>query len=283
MSDPARFSDDDGDEHERRLLRSAAGDRGSDCALRATLGAMGAAAGVALGAASASAGVAAAASTGGSAAGSAGGGLTATGSAGLAAWVGLGALVGAITVGGVAAIEGVSRPVASAALSAVEERPVPVTGDAPTSAPQARNERPAPTPPRASAGARTAVASLAADVPPIAPAYRADFPPAPPNVPPNAPPNATDSLAAEVGALQRVRVALAAGDAPGALAALDAHARDFARPALGPEAAVLRVEALARAGRRAEASALADRLLAASPSSPLATRLRTVLGRGSNP
>lgn len=280
MSDPARFSDDDGDEHERRLLRSAAGDRGSDRALRATLGAMGAAAGVALGAASASAGVAAATSAGGAAAGSAGGGLTAaTGSAGLAAWVGLGALLGAITVGGVAAVEGASRPVASAALIVVEPRPAPITGDAPASAPQALNDRPAPTPPRASAGTRTAIASLAADVPPGAPADRADFPPAPPN----APPTATDSLAAEVGALQRVRVALAAGDAPGALAALNAHARDFVRPALGPEAAVLRVEALARVGRRAEASALADRLLAASPSSPHATRLRTVLGRGSNP
>lgn len=53
------------------------------------------------------------------------------------------------------------------------------------------------------------------------------------------------TLAEEVRALDDVRRALAIGDANGALRSLDEVARRFARPRLGPEAALLRTQATA--------------------------------------
>jgi hypothetical protein len=59
---------------------------------------------------------------------------------------------------------------------------------------------------------------------------------------------ASSALADEIAALDGAREALASGDAPRALRALDAHDRAFPRGALSPEATVLRIEALARRG-----------------------------------
>lgn len=94
---------------------------------------------------------------------------------------------------------------------------------------------------------------------------------------------ASGGLAREVALVEEARAALARGDAAAALGALDAHDREFSAGTLSPEARVLRVEALVRAGgeeQRREANRLGDALLEAHPSGPHARRVRAVLGRG---
>jgi hypothetical protein len=85
------------------------------------------------------------------------------------------------------------------------------------------------------------------------------------------------TLSDEVALLDRARDALKQRDFGGALAVLDGHAR---RPdaRLRDEALLLRMEALAGAGRSAEASELAARFIAANPGSTLADRARSYLG-----
>jgi hypothetical protein len=89
-----------------------------------------------------------------------------------------------------------------------------------------------------------------------------------------------DALAREVELLDRARQALGGGDANGALASLDRFAREFPRGRLSAEAFVVRLQALTRAGRTAEARALAERHLAAHPTSPHAQRIREITGLG---
>jgi TolA-binding protein len=90
---------------------------------------------------------------------------------------------------------------------------------------------------------------------------------------------AAPSLAEEIATIDRARRALYDHDAHGALRALDEHDRRFPSGALAPEAQVLRVEALLAAGDRPGAEAVANRLLAASPSGPQAERVRMLLRR----
>jgi TolA-binding protein len=92
-------------------------------------------------------------------------------------------------------------------------------------------------------------------------------------------PTAAPSLAEEIATIDRARRALYDHDAHGALRALDEHDRRFPSGALAPEAQVLRVEALLAAGDRPGAEAVANRLLAASPSGPQAERVRMLLRR----
>ena len=47
---------------------------------------------------------------------------------------------------------------------------------------------------------------------------------------------------------------------------------------MGPEATVLRVEALVRAGDRSAAARVGNAFLAGNPQSPYATRIRSLLG-----
>ncbi|MBX3205725.1 MAG: hypothetical protein KF764_11700 [Labilithrix sp.] len=92
---------------------------------------------------------------------------------------------------------------------------------------------------------------------------------------------APGGLAREVALVEEARAALARGDATAALGALDAHDREFPSGTLSPEARVLRIEALVRAGgeaQRREAHRLGDAFLAAHPSGPHARRVRAVLG-----
>jgi len=88
----------------------------------------------------------------------------------------------------------------------------------------------------------------------------------------------TDSLLAEIAALDRVRRALKQKDAIAALDALDAHRRRFPSGALHPEATALRVEALLARGDEAKARALAETFLAEHATSPLAPRVRALIG-----
>jgi outer membrane protein assembly factor BamD (BamD/ComL family) len=84
-------------------------------------------------------------------------------------------------------------------------------------------------------------------------------------------------LSDEVVALDAARQALAAGDAAGALRAVDDHDRRFPGGALSPEATVVRIEALAARGDRAAAARLATEFLRSHPASPHAKRLRSLL------
>jgi hypothetical protein len=90
-----------------------------------------------------------------------------------------------------------------------------------------------------------------------------------------APPPA--SLPDEIAALDRARTALSSGDVQGALGVLDDYDRVLHGTRLTAEATLLRIDALARSGRTAEASALAVRFVEANPSSALADRARAFI------
>jgi len=85
------------------------------------------------------------------------------------------------------------------------------------------------------------------------------------------------SLAAEVSAIDGVRTAAVEHNPTRTLALLDAYQRQFPNGSLGPEAQLLRIEALVQAGRRAEAVPIARHLLDAAPDGPLSERVRTLL------
>lgn len=123
-----------------------------------------------------------------------------------------------------------------------------------------------PPPPKTAAEtppAPPAIASTSTPLPPPAVA-----PPAPPSPStprssvasarsaPPAPPSTSEkdpSLARERTLLDMGRTALSRGDAEGALTSLDAHAREFPSSQLAEEREVLAIQALASAGRTAEA------------------------------
>jgi hypothetical protein len=88
---------------------------------------------------------------------------------------------------------------------------------------------------------------------------------------------AATTLADEVAALDRARGALAAGRWEEALRDLDAYRVSFPSGLLAPEASVLRIEALAAAGRCADASREASAFLARSPGAPQAARVRSLV------
>ena len=82
-------------------------------------------------------------------------------------------------------------------------------------------------------------------------------------------------LEQELASLQRVRAALGRGDASAALAELDRFGRSVGWRQLAVEARLLRIEALARAGRADEARNLARRFVKQHPNNPLVDRART--------
>jgi hypothetical protein len=82
------------------------------------------------------------------------------------------------------------------------------------------------------------------------------------------------SLNEEVALLDKARSAVRTGRPNEGLARLDEHAARFPKGSLSLEAQVLRVQALAAAGRTEEASRRAKRILSRSPNSVVAQRLR---------
>ena len=76
----------------------------------------------------------------------------------------------------------------------------------------------------------------------------------------------------ELQVVDRAYASLAAGQSHEALATLDEYRARFPHGALADEAAVLRIEALARTGEEAKASNLARAFLSAHPHSPYAAR-----------
>lgn len=98
-----------------------------------------------------------------------------------------------------------------------------------------------------------------------------------------APAPAASGLSEEVAALRTAREALGRGDAQRCLEAVDGYFAKFPAGHLSAEARFLRVQALASAGRTAEARALARSLLAQNPKSPYAGKLRAIAGEDAAP
>jgi outer membrane protein assembly factor BamD (BamD/ComL family) len=81
-------------------------------------------------------------------------------------------------------------------------------------------------------------------------------------------------LSQELKALGEVESLLKAGQARGALSALDHYRRTFPRQQLGLEAEVLTIQALAGSGATAAAQERAAHFLERHPNSPLSARVR---------
>jgi hypothetical protein len=89
---------------------------------------------------------------------------------------------------------------------------------------------------------------------------------------------AASTVPAELALLEQARSALVAGDPALSVSVLDSYTTRFPRGSMAPEAAMLRVEALLKAGDRSDATRAADALLAGDPDSPYAARVRSLLG-----
>lgn len=90
-------------------------------------------------------------------------------------------------------------------------------------------------------------------------------------------PRPAPTLGQELALVQAARAALGAGDGKHALALLDQYARSTHKPRLADEATVVRLEALSRTGRGAEAAKLAREFVAEHPGSPLVDRARAFI------
>ena len=85
------------------------------------------------------------------------------------------------------------------------------------------------------------------------------------------------TVRSELAMLDAARGAMAAGAPRRALSILDAYSTRFPGGAMAPEAAVLRVEGLVKAGDRSAAKRFADAFLANDPESPYLERLQSIL------
>ncbi|HLK91643.1 MAG TPA: hypothetical protein VKZ18_17255 [Polyangia bacterium] len=85
-------------------------------------------------------------------------------------------------------------------------------------------------------------------------------------------------LRAEIALVDAARSAVAGGASERALALLGRYDTTYPRGTFRPEAAALRIEALAHLGRTAQARALAQKFIAAHADSPLADRVARVTG-----
>jgi len=87
------------------------------------------------------------------------------------------------------------------------------------------------------------------------------------------PPN----LAGEVATLDKAQAAASAGDPTRTLRLLDSYQRQYPHGNLGPEAQLLRIEALVQNGQSAVALPIARRMLKDAPTGPHAERIRALL------
>jgi hypothetical protein len=81
----------------------------------------------------------------------------------------------------------------------------------------------------------------------------------------------------EIELITRAREALTRGDTGACIAAVNLHDREFPNGRFGPEATVMRIEALAAAGDREGARARAEDFLGKNPSSLYEPRVRSLL------
>ena len=246
MSEPTRILKEGGDDFERALLASARADKGSGTALRRALAALSAAAIVGTGS------VGAAASSGAA--------ITAIS---IAKWAGVGALIGGVGMSATSAAIHYSRPAQSPAQTSVAKAPARSrpTVLAPAATPRVPVEEPQVAP---------APEPLSPAVEPASPAPR---PAASPST------DRESKLAEELSLLREARAALVGKQPEAALLLLQRYERSFSHAALGPEAALLRLEALTESGQVEAAHSLSERLLRAAPTSPYADRVRALSSR----
>ena len=283
MTQPRRWIDEDATLAERRLLLSARDDgptRASKDKLFVALGVGGAAAiGTAAATATAtqlSATGPALAATGAAAALS----KAVPGGAGFSAlaimkWVGVGAIAGLVTTG-TANVVGRANDAQTAnqAAAARADKPMDernsrtsaVYAPAALAAPEVPSEAPAIT---------------EETIPPPAPVTAAPATPATPKVSAAKPVVTTPAanVGKEVSTLDRAREALAAGDTPSALEALGQHESEFTTGVLGPEAELLRIQALLTRGEYNSAAVMARGFLMKHPKSPHVGRVRALLAQ----
>jgi TolA-binding protein len=260
MTEPRRWTEEGAPPAIERLVRAAASEKPQEASLARTLGALG----VGLG-------TAGAASTAGATAGAAAAATSVSKASGVlaaGAFVKWGLLATAVTAAGVAGKVAVTRSddinarvpaVPSMSTLAPAPRPreltpaAPLTGSAPVLEPEV--------PP---------AARPAATVAPARPATRAAVM--------EEPPVDAERLAEEVALVDRARAALARGDAPAALTALDDYEARFKERRFVPEALYLRMESLLRMGKGDAAREVARRIVTSFAKSPHAARARQVLG-----
>lgn len=252
MSEPRRLMKGGGSEFERLLLRSAQKDAPSADLRPKTLAALGLGAGI-VGAGSTATAAAAAGKV--------------AAKIGILKWIGFGVLSGVVVVAAAGIAPRLSAPPATPAPIVAAEAPVSPAPRQAANAP-ARAAEEAPAPPEAEPA--PASPPPAADP---ASARKADAPRAHTSAEPE-----RSALTEEIASLDVAREALASGNAARALQALDQHDRAFPHALLGPEATVLRIEALAQRGDRAGAARLGEAFLAAHPRSPAASRVRSLIG-----
>lgn len=171
--------------------------------------------------------------------------------------------------------------VGSGLVAALALRPSPPpTAPAPIVVPSAPASTPANVAPSANlAPPPSAPASASATLaPPDSPA-----PSAAPKPLPLTPTPREIGLADETRMLDEARTALAKGDPRGALLVLDRYDREAKQRVLGPEATMVRIEALHARGDDKAARAIARRFLAANPGSAYEDRVRSLLGEVSPP
>ena len=260
MSDFRRILQDDPSERETLLITSARLDAPPAAGKGRVLAALGFAA---VTTATAGAGGATAVAT--------------TGTALVIKWLAIGVIGSAITLG---AVEGL-HPRAPASAPPPAARSV-AAGPAATLLPSATVGT-LPDAPSASAANLALSAGIFEEPAPPTLAAKPAGGPAPSHEPVAAPSPPQATLTTELLALDDARHALASGDAATSMRLLDAYGARFAQPILGPEATVLRIEALVALGRGDEARGLAGEFLASQPDSPYAERIRSLVGRAAPP
>jgi hypothetical protein len=318
MSDPKRLVDElRAGTAATRLLMAGTSERPGDEARKRAAHALGIATTVALAAGATStlsAGTGAAAGTG-VAAGAAGGTGAVAGAGGkiVASFFGakaifLAAIIGAVTVGAVVALDTIGArssstaptstpsgnavgslahatfapsPVGSAATEGSSDAPSPFAGFAPASAssvalstPRASAEAPLEATPRTTTGSPTAIAAYAPPSPQNASEPTSATTPSDPLLAASAKPS---EVTAELRLLDEARGHLRAGNATASLEALSRYDASHPKGALALEARVLRAEALVRAGRTEEGQKVARRILDESPKGPHTARLERLL------
>jgi hypothetical protein len=240
MSDPARLSVSSGDDVERRLLRAARTGAPAGARQRALV-----AASSALAASSLTAG------------GAAAGGAAKAGTAAILKWLGIAGVTGTAALAG-AIMLGEPREHAPSSRRSIETTMTASAPPSPATATTAAAVNPAPT-------ASTVAAAPSTPAAPVAP---------PPKPVASGPVSTT---ATEVVALDETRQALTEGAPARALSILDRYAARFPRGAMAQEAAVLRIEALVRAGDVASARRAAASFCAAHPDSPYVARVQSLI------
>jgi hypothetical protein len=206
---------------------------------------------------------------GGAAATSLAAGGTATTKAGVASIVSLKWLL-ILGVSGAAAVTGAVALRDTRGAAPEVSQSAPATGVAPSnvahvSAPPAPLVAQSPSAPVSTAVSAPASARQPAVASPLSPLHEGA-----------APLPSASSFEAEVSALDGARASIDSGRPAEALSLLDAYVARFPHGTMAPEATLLRIEALLRAGDRNAATRVADDFTARNPKSPYVTRLRTL-------